>query len=664
MQKYLVFDIETRSECDLKKCGAWEYSVYPTTNIFCVSWCIGTREDFMNAPIESQIKSWSPIFGGDKQELVEHLLDPDIIAVAHNAGFEQYITKHVLSRIFNDPRLKRLKPERFLCTASLASVLAVPRSLEGATKALKLSSEKDTEGRRLILKYTKPRKPTKNNTAKWHNKMSDLLRIIKYCENDVKAEVELFLKAYPLIDIERKIWVLDQQINQRGFRVDTDLVSSALALIGEENANIQRNTKEISDGAIESTTQRDATLKWVKEQGYDLPNLQAKTIADALPGIEGPAREILKLRQAASKTSTAKYQAFEFRSQSDGRCRDNLIYHGPSTGRWAGAGVQPQNFPRGNIKDVETLAKVIKTKDLELVRMIYGEPMSAFSSALRGCIIASPGKEIFVADFNAIEARVLFWMAEHEDGVRAFREGRDLYIEMASVIYRIPISEIPKDSLMRFLGKEAILGCGFGLGAKKFIETCAKKSLIITEEMANFAVKAYRSTHAPVPKMWSNIERAAIAAVTNKNKTFTVNKTSWFMKDEFLVCKLPSSRCLYYYGPEIRYKETPWGEKRPVLYHWGVDSLTKQWCLQKTWGGVLTENVVQATARDLMANGMINVDFFDYEILLTVHDEILAEKEKDYGSVDEFEKLMSNLPKWAEGCPVKAEGFVTERYKK
>jgi len=259
---------------------------------------------------------------------------------------------------------------------------------------------------------------------------------------------------------------------------------------------------------------------------------------------------------------------------------------------------------------------------------------------------------------------VLFWMAEHEDGVRAFREGRDLYIEMASVIYRMPISEIPKESIMRFLGKEAILGCGYGLGHKKFIETCAKKNLIITEETASFAVKAYRSTHAPVPKMWSNIENAAIAAVKNPGKTFSINKTKWFMRDEFLVCQLPSSRCLYYYGPEIRYKDTPWGEKRAQLNHWGVDSLTKQWCLQKTWGGVLTENVVQGTARDLMANGMQKVDEHEYEILLTVHDEILSEKEIGLGSVAEFENLMSNLPKWADGCPVKSEGFKTLRYRK
>lgn len=672
-QEFLIFDIETRSECDLKLAGAWEYSVHPTTEVFCVSWRLGTRETLRTAPVHS----WSPITGGNKTMLVGCLLNPDIKLVAHNAGFEQSITKHVLSRVLKMPRLADLTPDRFICTLSLASTHALPRALEGACQALSLDVQKDMEGRRLILKYSKPRKETKNNKNKWHNKLSDLIRIIEYCEADVRAETELFLAAKPLTKYERKVWLLDQRINQRGFYVDRELVSFARAMIDIEQRNIQIKTQQISQGAIASTTQVDATLRWVNERldlvGVPrLDNLRKQTVYESLQNksIQGNARAILMLRQSASKTSAKKYDAFEIRSRFDSRLRDLQLYHGASHGRWAGTGLQHQNMPRGdkNIKDTDLLAELIKQGDIELIRLMYGDVMSALSTALRSCITATPGYELFVWDFNAIEARMLFWIAEHEDGLKAYREGRDLYVEMAGSIYSIPFEEIQKDSLHRFLGKTTLLGCGYGQGEDNFIITCGNQGLMINEDTAKLAVKTYRTVHWPVPKLWKNLEKAAIAAVSQPTKCFAINKTMWFMEGKFLICQLPSGRKLYYYEPIVGYKTVRMKDggsfKAPFISHMGVNALTKQWERQKTWGGILTQNVVSGASRDLLAHAMLNAQDAGFENVFGVHDELACERLKGEATAEEFEKIMTTLPEWASGAPVKAEGFIAERYRK
>ena len=658
-KEYFVYDLETRSECDLKKCGAAEYARHPTTTIFCVSWAMGTKEVLKDAPVHS----WSPVFGGPKHVLHGMLLNKDVTLVAHNAGFEASVTRHVLSRLLNDARLRELPPERFLCTASLASSLALPRSLEGACSAYGLGEKKDVEGRKLILKYTKPRRPTANNPEKWHNKIDELKRIIEYCENDVRAEVELFLKAYPLSDFERQLWILDQKINERGFTVDRELVGAALELIEIEKDRIEKETVRISKGEIPSTTQRDKTLLWLEANGVELPNLQAKTIRDFLAIGEGPEHclDILRLRQAASKTSTAKYEAFEARSRSDGRSRDNLIFHSASTGRWAGSGVQIQNLPRPKTKDTDQLAEILKSKDLEMLRLLYGDPMSAISDALRSCIIASPGKELFVVDYASIEVRVLFWLAGHEEGLKALREGKDLYVEMAAKIFKKLPKDVTKEE--RALGKAVILGCGYSMSAGKFFETCKMFGMDVTEELAKLAVDTYRKVHAPVVELWKKTSQTSIAAVQNKRE-YKCGKVKWGVRDNFLYAELPSGRRLSYYKPSLRNELTPWNEMRPVLYSWATNGLTRKFEEYKNYGGMQVENLSQAVSRDLIADAMIKIENAGFEVLLSVHDELIAERKIGESTLKEFENIMLDTPAWAEGLPIAVEGFKSARYRK
>jgi len=654
-QIYCILDYETRSEIDIKKCGSYVYARHSSTKILCLAWRIGTKKTLLTSPI----KTWAPAFHISEEnnlsEFHQVLNNPGIIFVAHNFMFERLISEFVL-------KVSEITPERGICTASMAAALALPRALEKACKALNLPVEKDMEGHKLMLKMSRPRKLTKGNASKWHNKISDLNRLVKYCVADVEAETHLFLAMPELSAKEREVWLLDQKINYRGFSIDGQLVDNALAMIAEENINLDAETKSITNGEVNTTKQQKITLTWINKQGYFLPNIQAKTVEDALKEnlVEGKAKRILEIRQVVSKTSTAKYQAFKLRNYEN-RMRDSLMYHGASTGRWSGRGVQIQNFPRGNIGDTGLACEIIHKEDLELLRLIYGIPMNVFSSCLRGVITTSDNMELFCGDYASIEARILFWVAKHKAGVKAYEMNRPIYEEMAQVIYNIKeLKNVTK--AQREIGKRAILGSGFGMGPKKFEETCKNFGIEISEELSKKAVASYREAHAPVVKLWTNLEQAAIAATKNPGKKFTINYTSWCVENKFLWCQLPGGRKLAYYGPSIKYKPTPWGEMRPTLYHWGEDTLTKKWVESGTYGGRLVENVVQAIARDFMAEAMLRLDKADYQILFTVHDEILAEKEK--GELKEFLRLMSIVPSWARGCPIKVEAWSGLRYRK
>lgn len=671
-QVYCVLDYETFSEADLKKVGGYEYSMHPSTEVMCAAWRVGTRSELAEQlKLGTKAKFWAPRWNHDKRierngiDILTTLADPNIIKVAHNAMFEQVITLNVLLRHF--PIVRKtpiINPAHWLCTATLAASHALPRKLENACAVMKLPIQKDMGGHKIMLKMCKPRKPTKNNPATRHNDPTDFKKLVKYCIVDVDAETHLFLKMPPLSVSEREVWILDQKINLRGFLVDRVLVIKILGMIKEEISALNVKLKKITNKQVETGGQVKEILKWVKAYGCFLPDLTADTILDALENdlATGKVKEVLKIRQMVSKTSTAKYKAFELRTRTDSRLRDALLYWAASTGRWGGKGVQPQNFPRGSFEDTSFLAEMCLTENLEMIRLLFGEPMEVFSSILRNMIISSENRDLFVSDYAGIETRLLFWMAGHLKGIEAFKQKRDLYKEMACVIYNTSLGSIKK--LMRQVGKQTILGCGFAMGPIKFIATCAKYRIKVDEKTAKKAVKAYRTTHKQVPQMWKNIEKAAISAVLNPRKRYKANKTIWFIQKEFLYCELPSGRLLAYYGPEIKYVKTPWGEKAPKLYHWGVDGITRKWNFSGTYGGKLTENVVQATARDVTSEAILRIEKAGYDVLFHVHDEIIGEADKGKKTIEEFNALMEQIPEWAQGAPIDVEGWKGKRYKK
>ena len=658
-QYYLVFDFETKSECDLRKSGAFEYAAHPSTQILCVAWCIGTKEELKTA----SVKVWSPTIGGYQiNEFITFLNDQTIKLVAHNASFERFITQFVLSRRLYRFDVQYPNPDRWICTASLARAMALPGKLEGAAMALDLPHRKDAEGHRLMLKMCKPRKPTKTDpVTRWHESPGDVQRLMEYCASDIKAEVDLFLRLPPLSPKEREIWLLDQKMNARGFCVDRDLVTTALKMIDAETKSIDRETEALTLGCVESARKRDQVLEWLTVDDVKLENLQSKTVSDTIAKDAAPlsALSLLKLRQGISKASTAKYKAFEARTRHDGRSRDNLIYHVASTGRWGGSGAQIQNLYRSSIRNTTQAADLVLHGDLELLRLTYGAPMEVLASCLRSVIIPSAGRSLFCADYAAIEARIAAWIAKSASGVRAYVEGKPIYEIMASGIYGKPVSEISK--LERQVGKIAELGCQFGMGGVKFQATCEKQGVIISESLAKRSVNAYRESHPEIVSLWRKFEKAAIAAVRNRQK-IKLNFTTWWCDDGFLFCELPSGRRLAYRKPEVRFESKFGREKTPVLYFWSQNSVTKRWEIAPTWGGIMVQNCIQAVARDLMADSMLRVEAAGYEVLITVHDEVLSEKQN--GDLSEFLKLMSVTPAWAEGLPVKVEGWAGNRYRK
>lgn len=665
-------DYETRSEADLRVLGAHRYSNHESTDVLCVGYKLG----------DSDTKLWVP---GDRKmstgscgELVSLLLDPSVLVSAHNAFFEQCITKFVLSRYVRGAEaraLEALTPHRFKCTAAKAAAVALPRNLEGAAKVLNLAKQKDMVGNRLVKKYMKPRPAWTKwkaggrvgaEPAKWYKDEFELWQIYDYCVQDVEVE-HLLDKALPdLTPFEREVWIINQEMNMRGVQIDVATVRKIIGLMREETKVLQAEARRLTNGEVTSVLQRDALLKWLDKNGMALKDLRAGTVTEALESewLKGSPRRVLEIRKQISKTSNKKYAAMAARAGEDGRVRDLALYHGASTGRESGTGLQVHNLPRGTIDTSSDFAidLINDTEGLDLIRFIYGSPFEVFSSCIRGMITATPGYEIIDADLNAIECRVLNWIAGNEEVLNAFTMGEDPYVIMASRIFGVSKDQI--NSAMRFLGKTAELGCGYQMGKDRFYQTCVEWGVPdVTPGLAAKAVAVYRTTHPQVVGAWNLIERAAIHAVT-KGGAVSVCKTKWFCKDSFLWCQLPSGRRIAFYGPTVKMMATPWGDKAPKLYHWQVDPKTKQWVNRPTYGGKLTENVVQAIARDVTVSGIMQTSKAGYKYMFQVHDEIISEVKIGEGSVEHYAKLMSTQPAWAKGLPIKAAGWRGPRYKK
>lgn len=342
---YCVIDYETFSEIDLRKVGAYEYSAHKSTEVMCVAWKIGTKDKLK----ESKTFWATPMYpkAGDGWEAFKAALKVTakrgVVFLAHNAFFEQCITKNVVG--------VNIPINQWRCTAAQAAALGLPRKLEHVAKVLKLSHQKDMEGNRLTLKWCKPRKPSKNNPkTRWDDK-DELKTIIKYCKSDVDTQTDLFLTIPPLSDFEQRVWFLDQEINFRGFKVDRELIEKILKLIDEEVKALNQETLQLTEGQLSSTTKRDQTLRWLERNGIALPDLRAGTVKEVLQSqsLNQKGKRLLEIRQAISKTSTKKYQSLELRSRTDSQIRGSLMYHAAHHGRWAGSGVQPQNMSRPTI---------------------------------------------------------------------------------------------------------------------------------------------------------------------------------------------------------------------------------------------------------------------------------------------------------------------------
>ncbi|ATS92189.1 DNA polymerase [Stenotrophomonas phage DLP4] len=710
-----TIDFETRSVCSIKDCGSWRYSLDPTTEVMCLAFRLPHWE-------EGRTALWHPAFPqfdveeADCPELAElfEWIREGRLVEAHNAWFERGIWTNVCVPRLNWPAIGH---EQWRCSAAKAAAYSLPRKLADLAPALALKVEKDTEGAKVMKKMAKPRKPLKRDVVAWiddngslalpakkykielypnedgtynavayhpdpdveeevfrlpvfWNESAELLaRLCSYCRIDVLAEEAVSHRLRDLSPKETEMYLMDQAINQRGFQLDREGIEAALEIVDGIFTELNKELVEITGGRVQKATQRARMIEWFNDNGLPIENTQGGTIDSWLrrEDIAPKLRRALELVRALGRSSTAKFIAAQnWADPETWRIHGGLLYHGAGTGRWSGSGVQPHNFPRGNIKNMELAWEIIKSRDLGMMEMLYGDAMELLSYALRGMIVPTPGRRLMVADYAAIEARVVLWLAGDDEALEVFRRNECIYMAMATEIYGRHIYDKEAQADERQMGKQAVLGLGYQMGAKKFRATLAEKyGIFIEEEFAQKIVDAYRAKFWRVKKMWWDQEAAAIAAVRTPGRIVKCGRVQWCCFDGFLHCKLPSGRLLGYCDPRIVMKPTPWGEKKPALTYMGVDPYTKKWRRQDTYGGMLVENITQASARDLMADAMLRCHKEGlYDVILSVHDELIAECDMDAGDVKDFEATMAYTLDWADGCPVKAEGWTGMRYRK
>jgi DNA polymerase len=676
MDPFLSIDFESRSTVDLRKSGVYPYATDPTTDLWCMAYALN----------DEPVKVWTP--GEPVPEEIRYALDEGYDFRAWNAAFERIMWHCIARDRYNFPTVPR---PRWVCSAVEAAAMSLPRHLSAAAKALKIPEQKDDTGYRLMLQMAKPRRPRKTENPKdgpyWWGTPDRIARLKAYCQQDVEVERAIARRLRPILPRERDYYLLDQWANDKGVLIDTKLVRALKALAEEAVADANNKLIDITSGRVTAVTKVQDIRGWLAEQGLDLPDLTKQTVADllALPmsmdSLEEAVREVLTIRQDAGKTSVAKLNSMLLCLCKDERARGLLQFSGANTGRWSGRLIQPQNFPRPTEKDVERHIPQVLEGDYAGLAALETPVMVTVSNLLRSCFIAAPGNRFMCADFKAIEGHVTAWLAGQEAGMMT-------YEEMAGAIFDMDPADVGEDSDERHVGKTAVLGCGFGMGWKKYGDTVKLwTGVVLEDDMSKAVVDTYRERNHLIVSLWRDLEDAALAAVKNPGVKFYAGRRdciTYVVRNQFLWCKLPSGRLLCY--PQPRIEPYVWGRVGDVTskHHIGrrppgfkadsppedavevsiTDPVTRQWGRRSLYGGLQTENIVQATARDLMAAAMLRVQNAGYPVVLTVHDEVLAEVPNDHGNLDEFMALMSERPAWASHIPVTVTGWEGRRYRK
>ena len=647
----LTIDLETYSSADLKKGGVYRYASASDFEIMLIGYAVGDDPaDVIDLTAGQPIPPW----------LMEALFDPLVLKTAFNANFE----RTCLARHFG----REMPPKQWACTSVHALTLGLPGNLDGVCKALNLPTDKAkmATGAALIRYFCLPCKGTAANGGRTRNLPTHApdkwQAMIEYCRRDVDAErtVRQKLARFPVTEEEQRLWELDQRINDYGIRVDRTLVKHAIACDTAYSARLV-------DEAV-SLTQLDnpqsvAQLKaWLLEaDGLEVESLSKKSIPDLLTQTEDDTvKRVLELRQAMSKTSVKKYAAMRSAVCPDSRIRGLLQFYGASrTGRWAGRLVQVQNLPQNKLNDLALARQLLRDGDYESLELWFGNVPDVLSQLIRTAFIPDDGCRFIVADFSAIEARVLAWLAGEQWRLDVFAGHGKIYETSASAMFGVPIAEIGKGSPLRQKGKIAELALGYqgGVGA---LTTMGALSMGLKEEELPELVGAWRTANPAIVRLWRDTEDAAMEAVGSKT-TVPFRKGMEMAYDAgMLFIRLPSGRRLAYTRPSI---VTDARYNKAAISYEGINA-AKQWGPVATYGGKLVENMVQAIARDCLAAALIRADEADYKTVIHVHDELVVEAPHGFGSVDHLAELLGQPISWAPGLLLRADGYETDFYKK
>ncbi|EOS40782.1 hypothetical protein C809_04354 [Lachnospiraceae bacterium MD335] len=645
MGRILAADIESFSDVDLIKCGVYAYADSPAFEILLFAYSFDGGE--------TQIIDLAQ---GEKlpAEVEEAIFDVSVTKTAYNANFE----RTCLSKHFG----RYIPPESWHCSAVQAVMLALPRSLEDVGRVLGLDEQKMKEGKELIRYFCVPCKPTKANGGRTRNlpcHAPEKWELFKtYCKRDVDVEKSIRRKLhnFPIPESEMELYRLDQRINDRGVLVDMGLVEQAIACERLHKEVVTKRAYELT--GLENPNSVAQLKGWLGDMGMEAESLSKKAVAEMIAETDGEVEELLRLRLLMAKTSVKKYEAMERSVCSDGRVHGLLQFYGANrTGRFAGRLVQIQNLPQNHLPDLELARELVKQGRFEDIELLFDSTPNVLSELIRTAFIPKPGCRFVVADFSAIEARVMGWLSGEEWVLDVFRGDGKLYEMTASRMFGIPMAEIGKGSSERAKGKVASLACQYG-GSTGALVSMGALDMGLTEDELPPLVAAWRKANPHMVQFWWDVDAAAIKAVTEKQRT-KVGRIIFEYKSGILFITLPSGRKLSYVKP------------RMAVNRFGRDGLTyegisenKKWSRIETYGPKLVENIVQGTARDLLAEAMLRVEKKGYPIVMHCHDEIIAEVPEGIGSVDEMCEIMAVQPEWAEGLPLRADGYQCNFYQK
>lgn len=567
-----------------------------------------------------------------------------------------------LSRYLKLPDGEYLNPQSWYCTAVQAAELALPLSLADVGSVLGLERQKMTEGKELIKYFCVPCKPTKSNGNCTRNRpchdINKWETFKKYCMRDVDVERQIAdkLKMYPISDEEHRLYVLDQIINDRGVLVDSELAEQAVKLNSIQTAVAVEQAYMIT--GLENPNSVTQLKQWLKEKGVEIESLSKKSVKSLADETDGDVSEMLKLRLLMAKTSVKKYEAVIRSVCSDNRVHGMMRFCGANrTGRWSGNILQPQNLPQNHLPDLTLARDIVKDGDFEMLDMMFGNVPNVLSELIRTVLIPKPNHRFIVADFSAIEARVLAWIAGEQWRIDTFKNGGDIYCASASKMFKVPVEKHGVNGELRQKGKISELACGYG-GSVGALKNMGAVEMGVQENELQGLINDWRNANPHIVRFWYEVGNAAMKAIKEKT-TVPLGKLVFAYERGILFIRLPSGRRLSYIKPRI-------GTNRfggDSITYMGINS-AKKWDRLETFGGKLTENIVQGTARDLLANALINAANAGYDTVFHVHDEIICEVPNGYGSVDELCKLMCIKPEWADGLPLNADGFECEYYKK
>lgn len=666
--KTLSIDIETYSSIDLTKSGVYKY-IQNDFEILLIAYAYDDEEIKI---IDLKNNEKIP------EKLKEDILDENIIKTAFNANFERVC----LSKYFNT----YLSPKMFRCTQVHALYLGLPHGLENVAKSLRLKEQKLEEGKSLIRFFNKRENldllTSNNENIKKGEVLKKYEEFKKYCINDVKVErsIRKILEKVKLPESEQKLWQLDQEINDRGVLVDSKLLNNAIYYDNYFKNILIEKLKTITN--INNPKSNNQMKDYLNSLGLNVNSLSKESVESLLNSDEvkknphyEKIKEVLHLRKMLNKTSTKKYESMKRCMCDDERIRGLFQFYGANrTGRWAGRLVQVQNLPQNKINNLEKVREKIRNdiikdfpsrkkefnKNLNLNLYNNENLSSLLSQLIRTTFIPKKNHRFIIADFSAIEARIIAYLSNEKWRIDVFNTHGKIYEASASKMFKVDINEITKESELRQKGKIAELALGYQGGVGALVSMGAYNMNLCESELIEI-VKAFRSSNVNIVKLWNNAQKAFIEAVKNKSVVHIDKNISFIYEGNILFIKLPSGRRLSYIRPKIDYDNI---FNKYIITYEGIDPTTKKSKRLTTYGGKLVENIVQAIARDVLAQAMINLKNHGFNIVMHVHDEIVLEVEDKISSIEEICEIMCKENKYLKGLKLKADGFESKYYKK